>query len=292
MHAELLGNRYRVLDRVGQGAVGEVYRALDIRRHETVALKCVDSNDHLRRGRLECEAGLLSRLRHPAIPRATRSFVDGDRRVLVMHFVSGADLAERLARRGRPFPVLTVLDWADQVLDVLSYLHARGVVHHDIKPANLKLDAAGRVVVLDFGLASAGLAAGYTASYAPPEQVHGGPTSPRTDLYALGATLYELLARRSPPSAVDRLQADRLPGLASLNSSIPADVAATVSHALALDADERPASATAMRQALRQASASCPAAEPPAARDVSGPHVAESREPTLEHKRGAPTGRA
>ena len=147
----------------------------------------------------------------------------------------------------QPFELDTVLDWADQVLDVLSYLHTRQpqVIHRDIKPRNLKLDAAGRVVLV-IGLAKESAASGdvsllgFTLSYAPLEQIRGLGTEPRSDLYALGATLYELLARNSPADAVQRAAAladgesDPLVPLGELNGNVSPAVAAVITQALAL----------------------------------------------------------
>jgi len=261
MSGSELAKRYRVLDRIGQGAVGAVYRALDLERHETVALKFLLSTDPAARTRFKHEAELLARLRHASIPSVTDMLGHADQPVLVMRYVPGRDLAERLARHGCPFPVRTVLEWADQLLDVLGYLHARRVVHHDVKPANLKMDSSGRVVLLDFGLAGDAAPCGYTASYAPPEQACGESTSDRADLYAVGATLYELLTRRSPPRAVDRLKVDRLAAIRDVNPNVPTLVAAVVNQALALREGERPTSARSMRQALRSAAAACPREE-------------------------------
>src|SRR5262245_16986627 len=240
--------RFKVLDLVSRGAIGAVYRALDVERQETVALKVPLSPDSATATRFEHEAELLASLHHPSVP----SIVNADASMIVMRYVEGYDLAERLARRTGPFPVRTVLEWADQVLDVLSYLHARGIVHHDVKPANLKIDATGRVVLLDFGLAGNATACGYTASYAPPEQVCGGSTGPRSDLYALGATMYELLTRRVPPPAEDRVVADRLASVHTFNRLVSAEVAAVVHQALALRLSERPLSARSMRRSLQR----------------------------------------
>jgi serine/threonine-protein kinase len=253
--------RYRVLDLIGQGGVGSVYRGLDLQRHETVALKRPASGGSAVRARLHREALLLTQLRHPSIPRARDFVVERSQPVLVMEYVAGEDLALRLARRGRPFAVRTALAWADQVLDVLIYLHARGIFHHDIKPQNLKLGPGGRIMLLDFGLAGTRGPAGYTASYAPPEQVGGAPTSPQSDLYAVGATLYELLARRAPPPALQRLRDVRMADLSALNPAVSLQVSAVITGALGLEPGDRPASARAMQTALRSVMGTCPPVE-------------------------------
>jgi predicted ATPase len=163
-----------------------------------------------------------------------------------------------------------VLRWADQLLDVLTYLHSQDppVVHRDIKPHNLKLNGHGAVILLDFGLAKGAPGqppaerslAGYTLHYAAPEQLRGEPTTAATDLYALAATLYDLLAAVKPPDALKRLvaiatgQPDPLRPLHTLNPAVPAALAAVIHQALALAPQARFADAAAMRLALHAAS--------------------------------------
>jgi predicted ATPase len=184
-----------------------------------------------------------------------------------MTFVPGVDLAQQLARRARPFALNTVLAWADDLLDVLMYLHTRQppVIHRDIKPRNLKLDAHGHIVLLDFGLAKEAIGApdvslaGFTLPYAPLEQVRRQGTEARSDLYALAATLYELLSRRAPADAVERAAvlaeggAEPLIPLHELNPRVPQAVASVIAQALAPRPSQRPATARAMQAALREA---------------------------------------
>jgi len=263
--ARPLGDRYHILEVVGRGGVSAVYRALDLRTNASVAVKHLVSHAPAVCARFEHEAELLARLRHPSIPESRGYFVEAGERLMVMRFVPGPDLGERLAYRGRPFGARSVLDWANQLLEVLVHVHAHGIVHHDIKPRNIKLDADGRAVLLDFGLAREMTAVphdgamGYTATYSPPEQVLGAPTDPRSDLYALGATLYELFARRSPPEALQRIarRTDPMRPLDALNPAVPASVAAAVHTALQLDADLRPPHAHAMQAAFLEATADC-----------------------------------
>jgi serine/threonine protein kinase len=179
--------------------------------------------------------------------------------------VAGPDIGQVLAAHGRPLGVRAVLHWADNLLDALSYLHSRCIVHHDIKPRNVRLDATGRAVLVDFGLAqhlsadTVEASAGYTAAYAPLEQVRGARTDARSDLYALGATLYELLARCSPPRARARATAvaagrgDPLLPLERLNPAVPPSVARVVTRALALAPEERFWEASEMQLALHAA---------------------------------------
>jgi eukaryotic-like serine/threonine-protein kinase len=199
----------------------------------------VAGNEQLRLA-AEREAYLLDQLGHPALPAVVDSFSTDAACHLVMSFIPGLVLAEQLTRRPTPFPTDTVLDWADQLLDLLGYLHSRQprVIHRDIKPNNLKIGVDGPIVLLDFGLAKglsdspAANLAGYTVSYAPPEQLRGEGTEPRSDLYLLAATLYELLTRRWLPDALQRETAvidgrgDPLAPDQTLNPAVPATVAA------------------------------------------------------------------
>ena len=180
----MLQNRYRIVRQLGQGGMGTVYEAVDLRLNSTVALKETVFTDERLRRQFEREAQLLARLRHPAMTRVIDHFSEGDGQFLVMDYIEGEDLGEMLAaRRGEAFPSDEVLDWADQLLDALDYLHTREppVVHRDIKPQNLKPAARGQITLLDFGLAK-GLSShttvattksvlGYSLTYAPLEQL-------------------------------------------------------------------------------------------------------------------------
>jgi predicted ATPase len=183
-----------------------------------------------------------------------------------MEFVPGDDLAALLVRRTAPFPLAEVLAWADRLLDALAYLHGQEppVLHLDVKPANVKLDERGEALLLDFGLArrtgqTAGAFAGYTLAYAAPEQLRGAALDARTDLFALAATLFDLLTGRPPPDAPRRLTAvaagepDPLPPPDRLDPAVPSPVAAALAWALALDPADRPADAALLRAALRAA---------------------------------------
>ena len=188
-----------------------------------------------------------------------------------MEFIPGDDLAALLQKRGAPFPIDQVLSWADTLLDALSYLHSQQppVIHRDIKPQNMKLTPRGEIILLDFGLAKGATAAqtrsmtgsvfGYTPQYAPLEQIKGSGTEPRSDLYSLGATLYNLITGTPPPDALTRAAAmvtrepDPLEPAHRLNPGVPHDVSAVLNQALALDPTARFANADAMRRALRHA---------------------------------------
>ena len=265
----LINQRYEIVGQVGQGGMGAVYEAVDTRLGHHVALKQTLINDPQFTRAFEREARLLAHLQHPYLPRVTDHFSDADGQFLVMDFIVGDDLATRLQQNGGPFPLAQVLTWADQLLEALEYLHGQQppVLHRDIKPQNLKVSARNTVVLLDFGLAKGALwqthltgggsVAGYTPAYAPLEQIQGTGTDARSDLYAVGATLYHLLVGTPPLDALTRTaslvrrQPDPLRPPHTQNPAIPAAVGAALVHAMELNPDDRPASATVLRAALR-----------------------------------------
>jgi predicted ATPase len=262
----LLQDRYQIVRPIGQGGMGAVYQATDGRLGHTVAIKEILQRDSDLRAAFEREARLLAALRHPALPKVTDHFVEPTGQFLVMEFIPGEDLASLLLRQREPLAVEDVLRWADQLLDALTYLHSQTppVIHRDIKPQNLKLNERGDVILLDFGLAKGApgqspaerSVAGYSLHYAAPEQLRGAPTDARSDLYALAATLYDLLSAVKPAHALKRLttiaggQADPLTRVDLLNPAVSPLLAEVIHQALALAPEARFADAAAMRVAL------------------------------------------
>lgn len=262
--------RYRIVRELGQGGMGAVYEAVDQRLDTIVALKETLFADEKLRKQFEREARLLARLHHQALPRVSDHFNEGDGQFLVMQYIAGEDLAAMLTEQKGPFPQDEVLVWADQLCDALDYLHTQDpqIIHRDIKPQNLKLTGRGQIVLLDFGLAkgSAGQMNavttsasifGYTPNYAPLEQVQGMGTDTRSDIYALGATLFHLLTNVKPPDALSRASAivnglpDPLPPANHVNGTVSAAVANVLSKAMSQKRDDRFATASAMRDAMR-----------------------------------------
>lgn len=268
----LLQNRYLVISQIGQGGMGAVYVATDQRFGSTVALKETFFTDPALRRAFEREARLLNRLRHPALPRVSDHFMEDEGQFLVMEFITGEDLWEMLKAQGGAFPLKEVLDWADQLLDALDYLHTQepAVVHRDIKPQNLKLTPRGQIILLDFGLAkgnplqvsqvtATGSVFGYSRNYAPIEQIQGTGTDPRSDLYSLAATLYHLMTGATPPDALTRAaavlngQPDPLQPANEVHAQVTPAVAQVLMRAMSQNAGHRPQTAAAMRDALREA---------------------------------------
>ncbi|HKS10894.1 MAG TPA: protein kinase [Pyrinomonadaceae bacterium] len=267
----ILQGRYRVVRQLGQGGMGAVYEAIDQRLDTTVALKETLFTDERLRKQFEREARLLARLHHPALPRVSDHFSEGDGQFLVMQFIPGDDLSEMMNRKRGPFPPDQVLTWADQLLDALDYLHTQDpqIVHRDIKPQNLKLTSRGQIILLDFGLAK-GQAGdisrvttnasifGYTPNYAPLEQIQGLGTDSRSDLYSLGATLYHLMTGVKPPDALTRAaalvngQPDPLTPASEANPAVAPDVDAVLAKSMAQNREQRYATAADMRKALHE----------------------------------------
>ncbi|HVF68528.1 MAG TPA: serine/threonine-protein kinase [Pyrinomonadaceae bacterium] len=287
-----LQGRYRVVRQLGRGGMGTVYEARALRLNATVALKETHFEDERLRRQFEREAQLLANLRHPALPRVTDHFDESNGLYLVMDFVEGDDLWEMLKRRAAPFPRADVVSWAGQLLDALGYLHAQQppVIHRDIKPQNLKLAGDGRLMLLDFGLAkgmsdaaqslvSSRTVMGFSLPYAPLEQilqvdessreqlsvlnpreverVRRAGTDARSDLYSAGATLLHLLTARVPvtsPTRATSLWSNRADPLEdALARGVPESLRAFIRRSMALDSEQRFASAAEMRDALRDA---------------------------------------
>jgi hypothetical protein len=252
--------------------MGAVYVGTDQRFGSTVAIKETFFSDENLTRAFEREARLLNSLRHPALPRVSDHFIDGNGQFLVMEYIPGEDLSEMLAKRVSPFPIPDTMAWADQLLDALDYLHTQEmpVVHRDIKPQNLKLTPRGQVILLDFGLAKGNptdsghqtntkSVFGYSRVYAPLEQIQGTGTDPRSDLYSLSATIYHLMTGVPPEDALTRATAvlngnpDPLRAPNSIRPEISQAVSDVLVKTMALNANFRPSSAAAMRAILSDA---------------------------------------
>lgn len=248
-NAPVIAGRYRIVETLGAGGFGTVFRAFDEVREEEVALKVLEGAPDARFRR---ETSALRLLQLPGVVRLHDEFVDGDRTCLVMELVEGA-----------PFPGRAVGGWDElrdvtlALLDTLARVHAYGVIHRDIKPANILVRASGQPILLDFGL-STGPALGRTITqtgqilgtpaYFAPEQLFGRRADVRADLYAVGVMLYEALsgalphAEAGPAGVLSR--ATRPPaGLRERVPQVPEDVARVIDSLLAVSPSDRPGSA-------------------------------------------------
>ena len=214
MSGRTVGGRYELATLIGQGGMGQVWSAFDSRLGRRVAVKLLrpelstaeEDGDELRR-RFTREWRVTAQVDHPGLVTVHDAGSDGDELYLVMQYIAGADLADHLAEHD-PYPWPWAVAVAAQLCSVLAAVHAVPVVHRDLKPRNLMIRPDGTLVVLDLGIASV-LDADTTRltrtgspigspSYMAPEQAMDGTVGPRTDLYALGAVLHELLSGSVP----------------------------------------------------------------------------------------------
>lgn len=273
----MIQNRYLIVHLIGKGGMGEVYLAVDQRLGSAVALKrTFFASDEMLGNAFEREARILARMRHPVLPKVSDHFGEGEEQFLVMEHISGDDLAKRLETSQKPFPASWVLFWADQLLDALSYLHSHEppIIHRDIKPQNLKLTDENHIILLDFGLSksstpgqtllsesgsSTGSVVGYTPHYAPMEQIRGIGTSPKSDLYSLSATLYQLLTNKVPADALSRADCllngmpDPIEPLHIVNPEISQSVSDVILKGMEVSQEKRYSNAREMQKILRKA---------------------------------------
>ncbi|MEM7112148.1 MAG: protein kinase [Chloroflexota bacterium] len=265
----VLNGRYHIEAVLGQGGMSVVYRAWDNALQIPVAVKEMVPQPNvsakaLAQLRLQFaqEAQTLAKLQHPNLVSVLDHFELNGNAYLVMRFVEGQSLEAIIQQQGAQ-PEGQVLDWAKQLLQVLTYCHEQGVIHRDIKPANLMVQANGQIVLVDFGLVKlwdATDAATRTAmmgmgtpEYAPPEQysMNLGSTDPRTDLYSLGATLYHALTGQAPLAATDRMAAPQaFVKPTALQAGISRRTEGAILRVLSMAQTERFDSAVAMYAAL------------------------------------------
>ena len=251
----IFAGRYRIVSLLGRGAMGEVYRADDLRLEQAVALKLLATpagyGDHATE-RFVREVRLARAVAHPNVCRVYDIGDADGRHYLSMEYVDGETLASLLRRIGR-LPREKALDIARQLCAGIAAAHDQRVLHRDLKPANIMVDGRGQIRIMDFGIAvpsdetSTRESAG-TPGYMAPEQLTGARLSERTDVYAIGLVLYELFAGHPFHSGGSLLGDDRRPPFPELD----ADVAAVVARCLESDPAKRPPSALAIAKALPQ----------------------------------------
>lgn len=259
----VLRKRYKILRPLGQGGMGQLYVAQDLRLRRHCAVKESTAESASQARQFAREAQILADLHHPNLPRVFDHFeASGNRHYLAMDLIPGEDLATMLRRRRRPFPESQVLEWADQLLDALQYLHSQEppVIHRDIKPSNIKITPDDQAVLIDFGLAktfrpgqpTASGADGLTYDYAPKEQYQkDGVTDARSDIYSLGVTLYELLTNERPPTSLDRaMNSTPVRPIHQLNGRVSSNTARVVRRAIALEPKNRYQTARTFRRYL------------------------------------------
>lgn len=270
-----LKQRYRIMALVGKGGMGAVYKTEDTQLgNRQVALKEMSQSGLSPQEQKEAadafrqEALMLARLQHPNLPNIFDHFEENGRWYLVMSFIEGETLEDSLSRaQGGRLPLDEVLQIGMQLCTVLGYLHTQqpAIIFRDLKPANIMRTPDGHIYLIDFGIArhfkpgQAKDTAYYgSMGYAPPEQYGKAQTTPRSDIYSLGATLYQLVSGHDPSSSPFRF-----PLLSSLVPTVPANLATLLTRMLELDEDKRPASMLLVKQEL-QTLASPPTPKPSA----------------------------
>ena len=257
----LLHKRYRIVEILGQGGMGSVYRAVDENLGMDVAVKenLFTSDEYARQFRLE--AVILANLRHPNLPRVTDHFVIGDQgQYLIMDYIEGEDLRQRMERAGSISEEEAILVGA-AMCDALQYLHTRkpAVIHRDVKPGNVRITSDGHIYLVDFGLAklvkgsqaTTTGARAMTPGYSPPEQYGTARTDPRTDVYSLGATLYAALTGIIPEDGLSRAMDNvELTPLRKRNPKVSRKLANAIEKAMSVRPDDRFQSAEEFKQAL------------------------------------------
>lgn len=272
---EVLRSRYKIRRVIGQGGMGSIYLADDLRLEGRLcAVKEVVhdrtlTSDLLQEAREQFlrEATILARLDHPNLPKVSDYFSIGGRDYLVMDFVPGKDLRMIMLeaqRKGTFLSEKDVLNWANQLADALAYLHGQNppILHRDIKPSNLKYTPGGILKLVDFGLVkilvsdevTVTIVQGKgTAIYTPLEQYGGqaGHTDTRSDIYAFGATLYHLLTNTPPVEAHERfLHPDSLIPPRQINPDISVRTERAILWAMSLHPEDRPPDVETFRRAL------------------------------------------
>ncbi len=311
----LVDGRYEVLSRIARGGMATVYLAVDRRLDREVALKVM--HPHLAEGasgadfqaRFRREARAAARLTHPGLVGVLDQGVDGETSYLAMEYVDGSNLRRRLAEDG-PLSLDDALRTTESVLEALSVAHRAGLVHRDIKPENVLIARDGRVKVADFGLARAVTEATYTATgtvlgtvaYLAPELVARGASDARTDVYAVGILLFEMLTGTQPYTGDTPIQVayqhvhSDIPAPSERVSWLPTELDELVEGLAARDPDERPSDGAAALSLVRRTRAALDEellarrAEPPAvavADGTGGPDDAADHDAEPDAGRGA-----
>jgi serine/threonine-protein kinase len=281
----IIGARYQLLERVAVGGMSEVWTAHDLELDRSVAVKLLGR--HADPERFEREARAAAALSHPNICRLyDHGNIDG-RRYIVLELLSGGSLEDRLPT-GRPLPDADAARIAQELASALAYAHGQGVVHRDVKPANVLFDEEGRAKLTDFGIArltdastltEAGTILG-TAAYISPEQARGEAAGPAADVYAFGVILYRMLTGELPFEADDALQlavmhaAEDPRPITSLREGAPTELERLAMRALAKSPQDRPSDGGALLAELRDEGEDTQVLARPQRRRIRSRHVA------------------
>jgi eukaryotic-like serine/threonine-protein kinase len=291
----LFDGRYRIQRKLGAGGMADVYLAEDQELGRRVAIKILNgrhANDAQFIERFRREAKNAAALNHPSIVSIYDRGEAEDTYYIAMEFLDGRTLKELIVGRGAA-PINVAIEYGRQILSALRFAHRHGIVHRDIKPHNVLVDAEGRVKVTDFGIARAGTSQMTetgsivgTAQYLSPEQARGGEVDPRSDLYSLGVVLYELLTGKTPfdgdtPVEIAMKHLSNAPKPPSkLRPEIPPELDKVVLRALAKNPDERYQSADEMEADLERVARGAPVSAATAATQILPAAPAVATDPT------------
>ncbi|MEM9774390.1 MAG: serine/threonine-protein kinase [Chloroflexota bacterium] len=261
----LLYERYEILEQIGRGGFGAVYKARDTALDRVCAVKENLNDTDASSRQFHREASLLAGLNHSSLPRVTDHFrIERQGQYLVMDFIEGKSLQQMLAENDGPLDSEPLTKWMIQVTRALDYLHKRQppIIHRDIKPANIIVTNAGRAVLVDFGISKVVEGGGQTTmgaraitpGFSPPEQYGVSSTDSRSDVYALGATMYACLTGKNPPESIQMMMGStELPAPDAVNETISRPVSEVIQQSMALSMSNRYQSAADMQTALREA---------------------------------------
>jgi serine/threonine-protein kinase len=285
---------YLLVDFLGAGGMGEVYRGMHAKIGRIAAIKVLTVAARRESGFVERffnEARIQASLQHPNIATLYDFMEFQGQPCIVMEYVDGETLCDRVRPYG-PMHPSEALRVFDAVCDAIAYIHDHGIIHRDIKSNNIKIGTAGQVKLLDFGIAKGNMSPGLTETgsvvgtleYISPEQLQSGVADPRSDIWALGVLLYEMVTGRVPFEAqtlgalCDKIGRVEYPPPAQLNPSVPSAVAAIIARCLKKNPSERYQSAQALLQDVRKAAA---AISFPTPRPFPSPRPAPDPRPTI-----------
>ncbi|MGD8760120.1 MAG: serine/threonine-protein kinase, partial [Anaerolineales bacterium] len=273
VQGQTIAGRYRVMQSVGRGGMAEVYRVWDEDRASYLALKLLRDDlaeDRVFLRRFKREAQTLAKLQHPNIVRFYGLEQDGMQAFMLMDFVEGTSLRTEIFKLdGKPMPPGRILTVMRPVCSALHFAHNQGMVHCDIKPANIMIEKTGRVLVTDFGIArmtdaaTATMVGAGTPAYMAPEQVQGVDPAPSVDVYAMGVVLFEMLSGGERPftgehaqttgSTSEKVRWEQVnlmaPSIRRFNPKVSPEMEAVVARALAKNPADRYPTAFAFMEA-------------------------------------------
>lgn len=295
----VLQGRYRIDSRIGGGGMGAVYHAWGLHLKKWLAIKEMSEQFQSQKERdlaiaqFQKEASILANLDHPNLPKVLDYFEESGHHYLVMDFVEGKTLEEILKGSSTLPAEKGVIKWLLQILDVLEYLHLCNppVIFRDLKPANIMLTPQGQIKLIDFGIAKifdptvkTGTAIRGTGSpgFSPLEQYGKGKTDARSDIYALGCTVYYLLTGLMPPESIDRLlHSERVVPIKDRNPSVSQSLAAAVDKMMELEADKRFQSVAGVKAALGGAAVASSVSAPSTTRAIVSSSLGAAGSPSM-----------